>query len=317
VPTRPSTWKIFSAFAVIYLVWGSTFLAIRIGVQQVPPLLLAAMRFFAAGILLFAYTRLKTQVTQPGTQSDPLPTSREWLSVSLLAILIFVVDYGLLFWAEQRIPSGIAAVILATIPAFTALAEILLLRTRKLTARLTLALLAGLAGVAILTLHSISLGGKPVAAIGAWALIVGAIAWSVASALTRKLPLPASKLTSSAAQMTLGGLMLFLASLARGELRSFHPLAVSAAAWWSLGYLILAGSILGFTTYLWLLHHESPTKVSTYAYVNPVVAVILGYFFANEALDIRTVLGTLLVIAGVVIITTTPTVTAPHPKPRP
>jgi drug/metabolite transporter (DMT)-like permease len=303
MPTRPATWKILSAFAVIYFVWGSTFLAIRIGVHQLPPLLFAALRFFVAGILVFAWTRVKR---------EPLPTRREWLSVSLLAFLIFVVDYGLLFWAEQRIPSGIAAVLLATIPAFTALAEILILHTRKLTLRLTVALFAGLAGVAILTLRPIRLAGAPIESVSAIALIVGAIAWSIASALTRRLPLPSSKLTSSAAQMTMGGLMLFLASAARGELHALHPVAVSAAVWWSLAYLILAGSILGFTTYLWLLHHESPTKVSTYAYVNPVIAVILGYFFASEALGMRTILGTLLVIAGVVIITTTPA--APSPK---
>jgi len=296
--TRPATWKILSAFAVIYFVWGSTFLAIRIGVHQAPPFLFAAMRFFTAGVLLFAWTRI-----QPRIKRDPLPTRREWRSLSLLAFLIFVVDYGLLFWAEQRVPSGIAAVIRATVPAFTAVAEILILGTRKLTMRLTFALAAGLAGVAVLTLHSIGLGGAPVDTIGACALVVTAIAWSIASALTRKLPLPSSKLTSSAVQMTLGGLMLFLASAVRGEFRSFHPAAVSAAAWWALLYLILAGSILGFTSYLWLVHHESPTKVSTYAYVNPVVAVILGYFFAGEALGPRAFLGAALVIVGVVTIT--------------
>jgi drug/metabolite transporter (DMT)-like permease len=303
MPERPSTWKIVAAFAVIYLVWGSTFLAIRIGVLQVPPLLFAALRFFTAGVLMFVWTFIRR---------EPLPTRRQWLSVALLAFLIFVVDYGFLFWAEQRVPSGIAAVMLATIPGFTALAEIVLLGTRKMTARLALALAAGLAGVAILTRRSLGVSGAPVEAVSACAIIVGALGWSIASALTRKLPLPASKLSSSAAQMTMGGAMLFLASVARGELRGFHVAAVSAAAWWALLYLILAGSILGFTVYLWLLHHESPTHVSTYAYVNPVVAVLLGYFFAGEPLGLRTILGSALVIVGVILITT-----APASKPAP
>ena len=297
VAARPSTWKLLAAFAVIYLVWGSTFLAIRICVQEIPPLLCAALRFVLAGVVLFAYTRFKR---------EPFPTRVEWLAVAPIAFLMFAVDYGLLFWAEQRTASGIAAVLLATIPAFTALAEILILRTRKLTVQLALALTAGLAGVAILTLHSVNIAGTPVKPVSAAALILGAISWSIASALTRKLPLPASKLTNSAAQMTLGGLMLLFISAIRGELLDFSPAAVSPAAWWSLLYLILAGSVLAFTTYVWLLHHESPTKVSTYAYVNPVVAVLLGYFFADEALGPRTILGTVFIIAGVVIITIAP-----------
>ncbi|MGA2022018.1 MAG: EamA family transporter, partial [Candidatus Sulfotelmatobacter sp.] len=148
---RPARWKILLAFAIIYLVWGSTFLAIRIGVRHVPPFLLAGMRFFAAGIALYAWMRAK------GTAS---PTRREWASVTLLAVLIFLVDYGLVFWAEQRVPSGITAVMLATIPAFTALAEILILRTQRLTLRLGIALVVGLAGVAVLVSRSVSFGER-------------------------------------------------------------------------------------------------------------------------------------------------------------
>jgi drug/metabolite transporter (DMT)-like permease len=230
----------------------------------------------------------------------------------VLAFLIFVVDYGLLFWAEQRVPSGIAAVMLATIPAFMALSEIVLLRTQKLTVRLTMALLSGFAGVAVLMSHSIDLGslgaigGSPIDTAGAVGLIIGALGWSIASALARKLPLPTSKVMSSGAQMFAGGVMLGLVAAVRGELRGFHPLDVSNAAWIALLYLIFAGSIVGFTAYVWLLHHESPTKVGTYAYVNPVVAVILGYLLGGEALGARTVLGGLFVLASVVMITTQP-----------
>jgi len=284
------------AFAIIYFVWGSTYLAIRVGVREVPPLLLAAMRFLFAGLALYGWMIAK------GERS---PTTREWKSASLLAILIFVFDYGLLFWAEQRVPSGIAAVVMATIPAFIAVAEIFVLRTQELTLRLTLALLIGIAGVAVLMSRSLNLGGAPVDRKGAMALIFASISWSVATVIARKLPLPTSKVMSSGAQMLAGGVFLTLAAAALGEFGNFHPSAISLGAWLSLLYLVVAGSIIGFTAYVWLIHHESPTKVGTYAYVNPVVAVLVGYVLGGEALGTRTILGTLFILISVIVITTT------------
>ena len=293
--TQCPPWKTMLAFAIIYFVWGSTFLAIRIGVREVPPLLLAAMRFLVAGLVLYGWTLLR------GARS---PERRQWASAFLLALLIFVFDYGLLFWAEQRVPSGMAAVMMATIPVFMALSEIVFLRTQRLTLRLALALIIGIAGVTVLVSRSLNLSGEPIDRAGALALVFGAISWSIASVLTRKLPLPSSKIVSSAAQMLAGGLLLSLASASMGEFRNFHPTAVSLHAWLSLLYLIVAGSIVGFTAYVWLLHHQSPTKVGTYAYVNPIVAVVLGYFFAGEPVGLRTLLGTAFVIVSVVVITT-------------
>jgi drug/metabolite transporter (DMT)-like permease len=262
----------------------------------VPPFLLAGMRFLLAGVALYAWMRFR------GTVS---PTRREWFSASLLAVQIFVLDYGLLFWAERRVPSGVAAVMLATIPVFMALSEILFLRTQKLTVRLAFALLVGIGGVAVLTSHALGFGEVPIDPAGAIALIVAAISWSIASALTRKLPLPSSKPMSSAAQMLSGGVLLMLTSASLGEFRGFQVREVSRGAWIALAYLVVAGSIVAFTAYVWLLHHESPTKVGTYAYVNPLVAVALGYFFGGEAVGPRTLLGTLLVLVSVVVITTT------------
>jgi drug/metabolite transporter (DMT)-like permease len=293
---RPPTWKILLAFAIIYFVWGSTFLAIRVGVREVPPLILASMRFFVAGAVLFAWTRLT------GT---PSPSRREWLAVSLLALCIFVVDYGLLFWAEQRVPSGIAAVMLATIPVFMSLSEIVVLRTQRLTARLAVALLVGIGGVLVLVSRSVNIGEAPIDRAGAAALVIAALSWSIASALTRKLPLPKSKVMSSGSQMLVGGILLAVAAALFGEFRGFHVTAVSRNVWFALAYLIVAGSIVGFTAYVWLLHYESPTKVGTYAYVNPVVAVIIGYFLGGETVGPRTILGTLLVLVSVIGITTT------------
>ncbi len=292
---RPA-WLTLLAFGIIYFVWGSTFLAIRVGVREVPPFLLAALRFLAAGLALFGWMIAK------GTRP---PSGRQWRSAFLIAVLIFVLDYGLLFWAEQRVPSGIAAVMMATIPAFMALSEIVFLRTQRLTVRLALALLIGIGGVAVLMSRSLNLGGAPIDRVGAAALIIASMSWSVSSALTRKLPLPASKAMSSGAQMLAGGVLLALTAAALGEFRNFHPGSVSLGAWLALLYLIVAGSIIGFTAYVWLIHHESPTKVGTYAYVNPVVAVLVGYFLGGEALGLRTILGTLCVLISVVVITTT------------
>ncbi len=287
-------WKTLLAFAIIYLVWGSTFLAIRIGVREVPPLVLAAMRFLVAGFVLYGWMIAR------GERS---PTGRQWTSAGLLAILIFVLDYGLLFWAERRVPSGVAAVMMATIPVFMSLSEIIFLRTRKLTISLATGLLIGIGGVSVLMSRSLNLGGPPIDRVGAAALIVAAVSWSVSSALTRKLPLPSSKVMSSGAQMLVGGVLLALAATALGEFRDFHPRSVSPMAWLSLLYLIVAGSIIAFTAYVWLIHHESPTKVGTYAYVNPVVAVLLGYFLGGEALGLRTILGASLVLVSVVVLT--------------
>ena len=153
--------------------------------------------------------------------------------------------------------------------------------------------------------HSLNLGGAPIDRAGAVALIIAAMSWSVASALMRKLPLPPSQVMSSAAQMLAGGVLLALTAAALGEFRNFHPGAVSRMTWLSLLYQIVAGSIIAFTAYVWLLHHESPTKVGTYAYVNPVVAVLFGYFLGGEGLGLRTILGPLFVLVSVVVITTT------------
>jgi drug/metabolite transporter (DMT)-like permease len=294
--TRPSMWKTLLAFAILYLVWGSTYFAIRVGVSEVPPFLFAAMRFLIAGLVLYGWIIAR---------GEPSPRGVQWASASLLAILFFVLDYGLVYWAEQRVPSGIAAVMMATTPAFMALWEISFLRTQRLTVRLAVALLIGLGGVAVLMSRSLNVGGAPIDRAGAVAIIVAALSWSVASILTRKLPLPSSQVMSSAVQMLVGGMFLALTAAALGEFRAFHPWTISRGAWLALLYLTVAGSIMAFTAYVWLIHHESPTKVVTYAYVNPVVAVLLGYFLGGEALGRRTILGALFVLISVVVITTT------------
>jgi drug/metabolite transporter (DMT)-like permease len=294
---RPASWKILVAFGIIYFVWGSTYLAIRVGVREVPPFLLAGMRFSISGVVLYAWMRFNGAAA---------PTRRQWAGATLLGTMMFLVDYGCLFWAEQRVPSGIAAIVLATIPVFITLLEIAFLRTQRLTIRLGFALLLGLCGVAVLTLPSFSLGELPIDRAGAIALLVASFTWSVATILTRWLPLPDSKPTSAAAQMMTGGIQLLVLAALSGEFVGLRWQTVSRNAWLSLIYLIVAGSIIGFTAYVWLLHYESPTKVGTYAYVNPMVAVAVGYFFGGEAIGRRTLLGALLILVSVIAIVTSP-----------
>jgi drug/metabolite transporter (DMT)-like permease len=293
--SRPAAWKILLAFAIIYLVWGSTYLAIRVGVQEMPPFLMAGLRFTAAGLALYAWMRIS------GVRS---PTWREWKAATVLGTLMFLIDYACLFWAEQRVPSGIAAVILAAIPVCITLLEIIFLRTQKLTIRLALGLLVGIVGVAVLMNPSASLGEAPLDRGGAIALLVACGGWSVGTIVSKRLTLPDSKPMSAAAQMLSGGVQLLALAVVSGEFGRFHAQAISGRAWFSLVYLIIAGSIISYTAYVWLLEYESPTKVGTYAYVNPVVAVILGAAIGGETIGRRTMLGMALILVSVVAITT-------------
>lgn len=292
--SRPASWKILSAFAIIYLVWGSTYLAIRVGVLEMPPFLMAGIRFFLAGAVLYGWTRLT---------GVPSPTRREWRDAAILGALMFLMDYACLFWAEQRVPSGISAVILAAIPVCITLLE-MLLGTQKLTVRLALGLAVGIAGVGVLVNPFSSLGEAPLDHGGVIALIVACWGWSLGTIVTRRVTLPKSKAMGSAMQMLCGGIQLLILAAIAGEFTRFHPRTISPAAWFSLFYLITAGSIVAFTAYVWLLHYESPTKVGTYAYVNPIVAVILGALLGGESVGRRTVVAGFLILIGVAAITT-------------
>ena len=311
--TRPARWKILLAFAIIYFVWGSTYLAIRIGVLEMPPFLMAGIRFFVAGAAMLAWL---------GITGTSFPTGGEWRGATLLGALMFLLDYACLFWSEQRIPSGPAAVIIAMIPACITLLEITFLRTQSFSARLVGGLVLGLLGVGVLANPWASLGEAPLDRGGIVALLVACVGWSVGTVVTKRLVLPASKAMSAAAQMFTGGIMLLILAGVSGELRNFHPEVISAKAWFSLIYLIVAGSIVAFTAYVWLLHYESPTRVGTYAYVNPVVAVILGGALGGETIGLRTLLGMALILLSVAAIATVkakhaqPATAAEHSSPR-
>ena len=275
-----------AAFAAIYVLWGSTYLAIRILVQTVPPLLSAGLRFFVAGAVLYAFACLRGHAR---------PALIEWRNMAAISLSMFVLTYGALFWAEKSIPSGIASVLAATVPITTVVLEIWVFRTRHFQIRVLIAALVGFAGVGVLLWPAT---GRHARVLPCLAVLAGATGWAFGSVLSRSLKLPSSRIVTAGAEMLAGGAGLLLWSLAAGELS--RPVHFSAAAAWSLFYLITAGSLLGFTAFVYLLGRMPASQISSYAYVNPVVAVLLGYFLAQERVSWRTAFGAALVVASVI-----------------
>jgi drug/metabolite transporter (DMT)-like permease len=280
--------RVLLAFAAIYLLWGATFLAIRIAVLEIPPLFTAGVRFLTAGALLYAGMRLRGQ---------PAPAAAEWRSIALTALCMFVATYGALFWAEQYVPSGATAVIEATLPITTMGIEVFVFRQQPFSARMLAAVLLGFGGVAWLLLGRQT---EAFAVLPSLAILAGGVAWSLGAVLTRSMPRPSSAPLTAGAQMMLGGAVLLALSLLGGELKVPPHLTLRAAL--ALAYLIVGGSLLGFTAYAWLLSRMSATRVASHAYVNPVVAVALGYLVAGEQLTTRLLLASALVIVSVFLI---------------
>jgi drug/metabolite transporter (DMT)-like permease len=279
--------RVIMAFAAIYVLWGSTYLAIRIAVQQVPPFFAAGSRFFLAGALLYAGMRFSGR---------PAPTRKEWGSLSLIACLMFVVTYGAIFWAEQYVPSGFTSVLEATLPIITIALEVFVFRQQRFRWSLLVSILVGFAGVLLLLLRN----PQHLAILPCVAILGGGTAWSLGAVLTRSLALPKSKGITAGAEMWLGGAILLVLSALTGEMHPFPH--VSAKAVGALAYLVVAGSLVGFSAFVWLLGRMPATRVASHAYINPVVAVALGYFFAGEAVTLRMLFGTALIVASVALI---------------
>src|SRR5215813_4207805 len=295
--------RVVLAFSAIYLLWGATFLAIRVAVLELPPLFASGLRFLIAGALLYAFMRLRGQ---------PSPSALEWRSITVLALCMFVATYAALFWAEQYVPSGIAAVIEATLPLTTVTLEVLVFRQQPFSWRLAAAVALGFCGVAVLLATN---ERQSIPALPCLVILVAGIAWSLGAVLTRSMPRPRSAPLTAGAQMLLGGAVLLALSLATGELHSFPHISVRAGL--ALSYLIVAGSLVGFTAYVWLLTRMPATRVASHAYVNPLVAVALGYFLAGEVVTLRMLLAAVLVVAGVFLILTTPPAQREHPSSSP
>lgn len=280
--------RVLAAFAAIYIIWGSSFLAIRIGLETIPPFLLAAIRFTTAGVLLYVWSRW---------YGVPSPSQREWRSGVLLGGIMFLAGYGLLFWAEQRVASGIAAVLYATVQLWVLVFEAFVFRVKSFTGTALAGALTGLGGVAVLTWHgSAATLSDPLSAA---LVLLSAILWAFGSLCTSRLPLPKSKSMSAAIQMVVGGLLLFVPATISGEFSRVTWSQIGMRSLLSLGYLILMASLLAFTAYVWLMQHESMSKIATYGYVNPVIAVILGYFLGGEPITKQTLAGTTLVLVSV------------------
>ena len=276
------------AFAAIYLLWGATFLAIRIAVVEIPPFFTAGVRFLTAGALLYAFMRLRGQ---------PPPTSAEWRSIAITALLLFVATYGALFWAEQYVPSGLTSVIEASLPLITIALEVFVFRQQPFRWRMLVSVALGFGGIAWLLLRR---GQESFAVLPCLVILAGGVAWSLGAVLTRSMPKPASVPLTAGAQMMLGGAVLLALSLGTGELHTTPHVSLRAGL--ALLYLIVGGSWIGFTAYVWLLARMPVTRVASHAYVNPLVAVALGYFVAGEELTVRMLLASALVVASVFLI---------------
>ena len=288
--SSPGSFKIrvVLAFFAIYVLWGTTFLAIRIAVAELPPLFAAGTRFFTAGVLLFAFMAIK---------GETKPTATQWRNLLIMSLLMFVAEYGPLFWAEKYVPSGVVSVLAATIPILTLVLEMLVLRQQRWRLSLAAATVLGFAGVGVLLLPG---GRQSFGLVPCFAILAGCTTWSLGSVLSRSMSLPKSRPMTAGATMMLGGGILLMLSAGFGEM---HPLPhISLRAGLALAYLIVFGSLIAFTAFVWLLAHMPATRVSSHAYVNPIVAVALGYFAAGEEVTGRTLAGTALVLISVFLI---------------
>lgn len=288
-------WRVAAALGTVYLVWGSTYLAIRFAVETVPPFLMAGVRYTIAGGLLYGFLRLR------GARP---PSPSQWASAILVGLLLITAANGALSWSETRIPSGTAALLVAAMPLWMVLLDWLAFGGRRPRAAVALGLLAGFGGVALLLQPGHRAGGGGPDLTGGLVVLAGSLGWAVGSLWSRRAPLPASPLLGTAAQMLTGGLLLDLVALSLGEAGTVaaHPPTLRSLV--GMAYLIVFGSLIAFTTYMWLLRHASASLVSTYAYVNPVAAVFLGWLVAGEKLGGRTILAAAIIVGAVAVIIT-------------
>lgn len=286
--------KLWIALLALYIVWGSTYLGIRFAVETIPPFLHAALRFLISGVILYIWRR---------AAGDPAPTASHWRSTAIVGTALLLGGNGLVAWAEQTVPSGIAALMITTSPFWLVLFESLRVGGTKPTWQAILGLVIGFMGVFILVGPAEITGAEGgFDTFGIILLLLAPLFWSMGSIYAKGADMPTSTLLSTGMQMLTGAVALFLVSLVRGELNGFNPGLVSTRSWLALAYLITFGSLIGFVSYGWLLHNAPVSLMSTYAYVNPVVAVLLGSLFAAEPLNGRILIAAAIIIGSVVLI---------------
>jgi drug/metabolite transporter (DMT)-like permease len=296
---RPQvTARVWIALATVYVVWGSTYLGIEVAIRTIPPFLMCAVRFLIAGAILYAFTARGQRLT-----------ARHWLSAFLIGAPLLLVGNAAVAWSEQYIDTGLAALLVSSMPLWLALLD-RVFYGQRLAWMAIAGLAVGFGGVALL----VGPGG------GDWhgvVLVFSSLAWAAGSLYSRRAPLPPRPLVGAAMQMLAGGLMLTVLSAATGELGRFHPSQVSWQSGLGLVYLVVVGSLIGFTSYIWLLRSAPTSLVGTYAYVNPVVAVLLGVLWLSESLSWPTLVGGLVIVGSVALIVRAPRHAARVVEPRP
>jgi len=293
----PPTWKLMVAFGLVYLIWGSTYLAIRIGVETMPPYVMAGIRFMIAGVLMFVIAR---------ASGAKMPSRLDWRSGLIIGGLLLLGGNGGVSYAEQKLPSGLAALLVATVPMWMALIEWLRPGGNRPSIQVIIGLVVGFGGMIVLVGPDKILAGHGIDLPSLGVILVGTILWATGSIYSRTehAHLPESPLMATAVEMLAGGVLIVVFAGITGEFGHFNPAQVSASSLLALGYLIVFGSLVAYTCYTWLLQVSTPARVSTYAYINPVVAVILGWLILSEPLTRDMAIATPLILMAVVLITT-------------
>jgi drug/metabolite transporter (DMT)-like permease len=286
------------SFALVYIVWGSTYYAIRVGIESIPPLLLAGMRHLIVGLMFYPTFRVAT---------GEKPTVAQWRTAFITGCLLLMIGNGTVSWAEKSVPSGIAALLVATVSLWMVLVDWLRPGGVRPAPRVIAGFLLGFAGMALLVGPKHVGNSERIDPLGACALIGASLAWAVGSIYSRHHPLPRSPLLGTGMQTLSGGAMLCLFALVAGETHNFHFADVTLRSWLAFLYLVVFGSALGFSAYVYVLKHSTAARVATYAFVNPVVALFLGWFLASEPLSLRTFLASSIILTAVLLV-----ITAPH-----
>ncbi len=294
--------RIWAALAIVYVVWGSTYLGIDLAVRTIPPFLMAAARFLVAGGLLYAWA------IRHGDRDDR-PTPRHWLSAFVIAGPMLAFGNASVGWAEQKLDTGLTSLIIASVPLWMAVLDRIFC-AQRLARGIVIGLVVGFGGVGLLVAPG---GAEGAGSREAFVLVAASLAWAISSLYSRNAPLPRRPLVGAAMEMLAGGLMLTVIGAAGGELGRVHPEAISLESWLGLAYLVTAGSLLGFTAYIWLLRAAPTSLVGTYAYVNPVIAVLLGTMLLGEPITWRTLVGGGIILSAVALIMRTPKKRAPEP----
>jgi drug/metabolite transporter (DMT)-like permease len=289
----PRRTTLVAAFAAVYVIWGSTYLAIRFAIETLPPFLMAGVRFVIAGGILYAVAR---------ALGAGRPERVHWRSAAIIGGLLLLGGNGGVVWAEQTVPSGLTALIVAIVPLWMVLLDWLRGTGSRPGLGVAVGLLLGFVGVGVLVGPGGLGGGERIDPIGAGVVVLASLLWAIGSLYSRRAELPASQALATGMEMFAGGVLLLALATATGELGRFDPSAVSARSLWALGYLIVFGAIVAFSAYVWLLQKTTPARAATYAYVNPVVAVVLGWALASEPLSPRILLAGAMIVAAVVLI---------------